>query len=240
MSTPHASWARAYDAIYEASFGAFYQQLTELTLEGIRSIASPPASILDVGAGTGRLSVPLAASGYRVTAVEPCEEMLKQLQEKANREGVTVVQRCATIQGATDLAACDLALCVFTVTLYLLDDDALRSTCENLAAAVRPGGHLLIDVPRLVMFSSFEAAVPGGLRSVTIRPDDRNDSYLYEENTRIRIDGQEHACHDRFPIRYWRTERVLEELAAVDFCLESDWSARFAGSGSEYFLLRRL
>ncbi len=46
--------------------------------------------ILDVGAGTGRLSVPLAKKGAIVTALDVSEEMLKVLQKK-NPTIVTIV-----------------------------------------------------------------------------------------------------------------------------------------------------
>jgi ubiquinone/menaquinone biosynthesis C-methylase UbiE len=48
------------------------------------------AEVLDVGAGTGSLSIPLAKLGAQVTAVDFSEEMLKKLQARAQEEEVTV------------------------------------------------------------------------------------------------------------------------------------------------------
>ena len=45
--------------------------------------------ILDFGAGTGRLSIPLAGKNFEVTAVDPCFEMLCQGAEKTGRDEVT-------------------------------------------------------------------------------------------------------------------------------------------------------
>lgn len=42
----------------------------------------PGMRMLDVGAGTGRVAIPLAREGARVVAVEPAAAMLKQLCEK--------------------------------------------------------------------------------------------------------------------------------------------------------------
>ncbi len=47
-----------------------------------------PARVLDVGAGTGRHAIPLAAMGYRVTAVEPSRAMRQMLLEEAAGRGV--------------------------------------------------------------------------------------------------------------------------------------------------------
>ena len=74
MIGPHASWAGIYDLVYEESFGQFYEALTDTTIDQIKKTVHPPASIVDFGAGTGRLSIPLATSGYMITAVEPCRE----------------------------------------------------------------------------------------------------------------------------------------------------------------------
>ena len=68
MTTPHSSWAQHYDAAY-ASFGEIYEALTTVTVRNVVKIQPPPARIIDFGAGTGRLSLPLAKEGYSVSAV---------------------------------------------------------------------------------------------------------------------------------------------------------------------------
>ena len=49
-------------------------------------------SVLDVGAGGGRLAMPLAAHGHRVTAVERDPEMARTMTGDADRAGVKVTQ----------------------------------------------------------------------------------------------------------------------------------------------------
>ena len=73
---PHDSWASVYELAYRRSFGTFYKQLTDLTLQTIKEYLPMGSSIIDFGAGTGRLSIPLAKKGYKVTAVEPSEAMM--------------------------------------------------------------------------------------------------------------------------------------------------------------------
>jgi SAM-dependent methyltransferase len=55
-----------------------------------RLLPGPPARVLDAGAGTGFLSLLLAAQGYRVTAMDISPGMLGKLRSKAARQGLEV------------------------------------------------------------------------------------------------------------------------------------------------------
>nr|WP_321513769.1 class I SAM-dependent methyltransferase [uncultured Pseudodesulfovibrio sp.] len=49
-------------------------------------------TLLDIGCGPGNLAVPLAKSARQVTALDPSEGMLKKLEQRAEKEGVTNIQ----------------------------------------------------------------------------------------------------------------------------------------------------
>ena len=55
-----------------------------------RLLPDPPVRVLDAGAGTGFLSLLLAAQGYRVTAMDLSPGMLEKLRAKAARQGLDV------------------------------------------------------------------------------------------------------------------------------------------------------
>ncbi|MDQ3913315.1 MAG: class I SAM-dependent methyltransferase, partial [Actinomycetota bacterium] len=55
-----------------------------------RLLPPPPARILDVGAGTGSLSILLARLGYQVTSLDLSPGMLEHLRSRAADEGLDV------------------------------------------------------------------------------------------------------------------------------------------------------
>lgn len=237
MPTPHATWATVYDIVNEQSFGDAYHQLTVATLEQIGLHISQPARIVDFGAGTGRLSIPLASQGYQVTAVEPCQEMLDQLSGKPGAESVTTIT--ATMQDFHTVEQFDTALCVFTVLLYLLDEDALEKAIHNAATALRSDGHLLIDIPTRAVFQSYQKHTEEVDRTVTITPLG-GDLFSYEEHTTVGPVDDAQLYTDAFRIRYWSIEDVMAVLARNQLVMAHDLTEAFAGFGSRYFLMTKL
>jgi SAM-dependent methyltransferase len=236
MTEPHASWADIYDLVYEESFGKFYDALTNATIDQIKKTVQPPASIVDFGAGTGRLSIPLAAHGYIVTAVEPCQEMYDQLRNKPGGEAISgFIGKMEDFETDTRF---DMAICVFTVLLYLPDETSLRASLAAAYKSLRSGGYLLIDVPLRGIFNSFRSTTSLIQREVTVTRES-DDIYLYEERSTLNRDGRETCYTDQFNIRYWNPERVLRVLTESGFSLKEDISEEFAGSCSEYFLMQK-
>src|SRR5688572_19879719 len=99
-----------------------------------------PARVLDVGAGVGHLSVPLAAAGHRVCAIDPALAMLEQLARRAREAGQAVecLHACAE---ALPLPAASADLLVVADALHFLD--AERAGGE-IGRVLRPGGALAL------------------------------------------------------------------------------------------------
>ena len=236
MTEPHESWASIYDLVYEQSFGEFYSALTDVTIDQILKTVQPPARIVDFGAGTGRLAIPLSAHGFEVVVVEPSKKMLDQLRKKPGSSKVTCVT--GKMQDFQPNTHFDLAVCVFTVLLYLLDEESLKSSLEAAYRALQPRGRLLIDVPSQGIFSSFQSTTELVQREVTVTRC-HDDIYSYEENTTLTRDGEITHYDDQFQIRYWDAEHVLQILSKVGFFVLDELSTEFAGTGSRYFLLQK-
>jgi 2-polyprenyl-3-methyl-5-hydroxy-6-metoxy-1,4-benzoquinol methylase len=66
---PHTNNASIYDFVMTARFGIAYKILTDNNIRTIRNIITE-GKILDFGAGTARLAIPLTELGYQIKAVE--------------------------------------------------------------------------------------------------------------------------------------------------------------------------
>ncbi|GAA1147822.1 MULTISPECIES: class I SAM-dependent methyltransferase [Streptomyces violaceusniger group] len=103
-----------------------------------------PGQALELGVGTGRVAIPLARNGVRVTGIEASDAMLRQLADKPEGAQVRSVRgdfADVAVDGPFDL--------VYAVqhTFFLLrtQDDQLRCF-QNAAARLAPGGALVLQL----------------------------------------------------------------------------------------------
>ena len=73
-----------------AAFYRFRLPYPAEVVDYLAACAGPQGRVVDLGAGTGSLSVPLAARGLEVTAVEPARAMLSELRGNAAASGLAV------------------------------------------------------------------------------------------------------------------------------------------------------
>ena len=104
---------------YARQFKADPRRTGDALVERLRARLLPGDSLLDVGAGGGRLALPLALNCQSVTAVEPSPSMCAVLRETAEESdiGVSVVE--ADWLNA-EVEPADMALCSHVV--YVVED----------------------------------------------------------------------------------------------------------------------
>jgi ubiquinone/menaquinone biosynthesis C-methylase UbiE len=98
--------------------------------------------IVDLGCGTGRWTLAMAAAGARVTAVDFSAEMLARARAKPGAERVSFVVHDITRPLPFAAASFDGATCCLVLD-HIADPRALLA---ELARVVRPGGFVLITV----------------------------------------------------------------------------------------------
>lgn len=98
--------------------------------------------VVEWGAGTGRLAVPLAAAGHDVMAVELSRPMVDRGREKSP----SVEWVVGDMRGADPGRRCGLAVCAFNSFLCLRSVDDALAFLANAREHLAPGGLLGIEV----------------------------------------------------------------------------------------------
>jgi SAM-dependent methyltransferase len=121
----------------------FDPALVEATVDFLAELAGAGRA-LELGIGTGRIAVPLAARGVPVHGVDMSRAMVARLREKPGAEqiGVTIGDfATATVDGTFALA-----YLVFN-TINNLTTQAEQVACfRNVAAHLEPGGCFVVEV----------------------------------------------------------------------------------------------
>lgn len=135
------SFADVYDEWYAATFD------TEAALASLRQLADG-GSVLELGAGTGRLAIPLAGAGLDVVALDSSSEMLDHLRARdpARRVG-TLLADMAELDRSTDLGdrRFDVVVCACSSILNLPDVDSIGRCIAGAARRLTPDGVLVIE-----------------------------------------------------------------------------------------------
>lgn len=102
--------------------------------------------LLDIGCGTGTMSLLLAQAGYEVSAIDLSEDMLAIASERVQAMGFTVpfhAMSMSELQGFTDL---DVAIIPIDSLNYVRDTEDVVKTLEGVYASLKEGGQLFFDV----------------------------------------------------------------------------------------------
>ncbi|QBS37345.1 DUF309 domain-containing protein [Thermaerobacter sp. FW80] len=130
------------------------------TLLGLR----PGQAVLDLACGHGRVAVPLAAMGVRVTGLDRSPGFLARAREAATRQGVEVEWVEGDMRRLPWRDRFDAAFNVFTSFGYFVDEENLE-VLRQVAAALRPGGRFLLETQHrdalLARFAPFNVVERG-------------------------------------------------------------------------------
>jgi SAM-dependent methyltransferase len=105
--------------------------------------------VLDVGTGTGRVALHLAAQDIRILGVDPSSSMLERARANAEQRG----EQAAGVEwmpgDIRDLALAErfgLAIFAFSGFMHLLEHGEQIKALRRIAAHLRPGGGVVIDL----------------------------------------------------------------------------------------------
>jgi len=130
-------------ATYDSSEDMFDAAAVETTA-GVLAELAGRGRALELGIGTGRIALPLAARGVEVHGIDLSEAMVARLRAKPGGDAIGVT--IGDFATATADGTFSLAYLVFNTIMNLTTQDAQAACFRNVARHLEPGGCFVIEV----------------------------------------------------------------------------------------------
>jgi SAM-dependent methyltransferase len=132
--------------VYDLQFAPDYPDVA-LWVDLCREWGGP---VLEIGCGTGRVTIPLARAGLDVVGIDLAEPMLAAARQRVADEPMLVRKRIRLLRGdmcdfRTEVACASAVIPASTFSVLLTREDQ-ESTLSSIHACLRREGHLAFDV----------------------------------------------------------------------------------------------
>jgi SAM-dependent methyltransferase len=136
-------WAETYPFMFpDSSFESATEQVDKIIeLSGVTE-----GTLLDVGSGPGRFSVPYAKRGFEVTGVDITPFLMDKLRTYADAEGVEIELLHVDMRDFVRPGAFDIAISMLTSLGYFDDDEENLKVLRNVHESLKPGGVFVFDM----------------------------------------------------------------------------------------------
>ncbi len=203
------------------------------------------ARVLDLGCGTGRLALGLAAAGHVVTGVDPAGVSLAAARAKPGADKVTWIEGKSSVLPE---AAFDVAVMTSHVAQFFVSEEEWRAALADLRRALAPGGRLVFDT-RDPAARKWESWNPADSRHDIVLPDGRVVT-AWTEITSVGGGVADFIIHYEFPdqpelrsegsLRFRSEQELRSALTGADFAVEQiygGWRREPIGSPDGEFLV---
>lgn len=113
------------------------------------------SAVLEYGIGNGRVAIPLAREGVKVTGIERSVPMIDDLRSRLAREGARVQKRVTIVEGdmrtANVRGRFPLVICPFNAALHLYTRQDVEGWLARVRRHLSPRGELVLDVNMPIM-----------------------------------------------------------------------------------------
>jgi len=199
------------------NFSRFYDSLTDnveykkradyfcrlLSLCGVNS-----GILLDLGCGTGSISVEMAERGFDVIGVDSSVGMLNEARQKAFESGKQILLLNQSMDEIDLYGTVDCAVCVLDGINHLDGEKQIRATFDKVSLFMNPGGAFAFDVNTLYKHKNILAD--------NVYVYETDEVYCVWQNSYNEADGSVDITLDFFEEEdgvYYRSEESFTERA---------------------------
>jgi SAM-dependent methyltransferase len=136
-----------YDPIAEL-YDPWHVSVTEDIAFYVQEARRSGGPVVELGVGTGRVAVPIAADGIHVVGVDSSQGMLDVCARRAALAGVELDLRLGDLRKPPVKERVPLVICPFRTYLHMRTDAQRRRAFAAARKLLRDGGRLVFDVFR--------------------------------------------------------------------------------------------
>lgn len=109
-------------------------------------LAKGVPTVLEYGIGNGRIAVPIARAGTRVTGIDHSAPMLADLRRRVRAEKLAITAKRGDMRRVKLGARFPLVLCPFNTMLHLYERADVEAWLDRVKEHLLPNGELVFDV----------------------------------------------------------------------------------------------
>jgi len=220
MSTKDSGWWDDFFPVFRPFFGLVSQKATNAHVRYVitKLNLKPGRKFLDCPCGIGRISLPLARKGIRVTGVDITQSYLDELSKKAKRSGLKIDVARADMRRINYDSQFDAGGNLWTSFGFFEKETDNRLVVKKMYQALKPGGRFMLHViNRDWIMANYRARgwqEAGGVKSIEERYFDYRTSVNHGTWNFIK-DGEEKSFY--VPIRMYSFHELIAMFESVGF-----------------------
>lgn len=157
---------RSYGDGFADVYDDWYSDVTDVdaTVSRVLDLAGSGGRVLELGVGTGRLAIPMAQAGLRVTGIDSSKAMLDVLAQRDTASAVEALR--GDMVEELPAGPYDAVLIAYNTIFNLLEEETQQRCFAAAARVLRPGGAFVVEA-----FVPDSEVVPGSdvtVRSMTV------------------------------------------------------------------------
>lgn len=134
--------AGVYDKLQDINYEAFVDYYEKV----FRKFGIKPELVLDLGCGTGNITVPMAKRGYDMIGLDASPEMLEIATQKSKAENLDILYLFQDMTSFELYGTVGAMVCALDGVNYLTEDGQLEDMLKLLHYYLEPGGLLIFDL----------------------------------------------------------------------------------------------
>ncbi len=211
----YSDFAYLYDKLM---YDVDYSKWADFIEEILKKNRLNPGLLLDLGCGTGSLTIEMSKRGYDMIGLDISEDMLSCAKEKSVGEGLNILYLNQSMTEFELYGTVDVVLCLMDSINYILEDEELYSVFRLVNNYLNPGGLFIFDINSRYKFENTLAnnifyEVGEEITYIWENNYDRNDKICEFDLTFFVKDEGCYQRHDEIHVeRSFETGEILEAL----------------------------